>query len=676
MGRSITPLAPPPASGSRRAVLGICLLLATLVGIVFGQTLQYQFVNFDDDAYVYQNPMVKAGLTPAAITWAFTHKHQDNWHPLTSLSHILDCQFYGLKAGGHHLTNVLLHGATAILLFLVLRQMTGSLWSSALVAALFAIHPLRVESVAWVSERKDVLSGLFFVLTLGAYLRYVRHPKSLFHYLLVLFLFALGLMSKPMLVTLPFVLLLLDYWPLGRSAECGMRSAESRITRHVSRFTLLPLLVEKLPFLILSAVSCVITLRMQSEAIHGAHPLPMLLRLENAIVSGAVYLAQMVYPANLAVGYPYPRIRLPAREIALALLVLVAVSVAAFYWRRQRPWLLTGWLWYLGMLVPVIGLVQVGEQARADRYTYLPQIGVCLLLAWTLREWAGRWRHGRLVLAGGAVAGLAILATCARAQTGVWRNSESLWTHTLACTSNNALAEGNLGAFLYEAGRLDEALVHGQRALEIQPDHVGANNCVGFILLQKGHVDEAIAHFQTALRARPAYAPAHSNLGMALFQLGRVDEAIAHFRSALAADSTVADIHNNLGAALVQKGQFEEAVAHYQRALELRPDYPGACNNLAWVLATSPQSAIRNGARAVQLARQANQLAGGGSLVILRTLAAAYAEAGRFPEAIETASQALQLATAQDNSAWAETLRKESRLYQAATPLRDPPPTQ
>lgn len=663
MGRSITPSAPPPASGTRRAVFSICLLLAALVWIVFGQTLQQKFVNFDDDAYVYQNPMVKGGLTPAAVAWAFTHKHQDNWHPLTSLSHILDCQLYGLNAGGHHFTSVLLHGATAILLFLVLRWMTAALWPSALVAALFAIHPLRVESVAWISERKDVLSGFFFVLTLGAYLRYVRRPNSLLRYLLVLFLFGLGLMSKPMLVTLPFVLLLLDYWPLRRFPE----PAHFPIPRR--------LLLEKIPLLALSAVSCVITLRVQSEAIHGAQVVPMTLRIENAIVSAAAYLAQMVYPANLALCYPYPINGLPPWQIALALLVLVAVSAAAVYWRNPRPWLLTGWLWYLGMLVPVAGLIQVGGQARADRYTYLPQIGVYLLLTWTLVELGERWRNRRLVLVGGAAAALAILAACARTQTGYWRNSESLWTRALACTSNNALAESNLASLLYQEGQLNEALAHGQKALEIQPDNVGANNCVGFVLLEKGHVDEAIAHFQTALRARPDYAPAHSNLGMALFQLGRVDEAIAHFRNALEADPTEADIHNNLGAALVKTGQFEEAVAHYQKALELRPDFPGACNNFAWVLATSPQAPMRNGARAVQLAQQANQLAGGGNLVILRTLAAAYAEAGRFPEAIETANQALHLATAQGKSAWAETLQKETRLYQAGSPLRDPFPT-
>ena len=638
--------------------------------MVFGQTLRYDFVNFDDDTYVYQNAMVKGGLSPASIARAFTHKHQDNWHPLTSLSHILDCQLYGLKASGHHLTNVLLHGATVILLFLVLRRMTASLWPSAFVAALFAIHPLRVESVAWVSERKDVLSGLFFMLTLWAYCKYVQSPKTEVRspnprrwYFVTLVMFALGLLSKPMLVTLPFVLLLLDYWPLRRFPQ-------------PARFSIpLRLLLEKIPLLVLSAASCVITLFIQREAIVGAQLVPMRLRIENAIVSGAAYLVQMVYPTDLAASYPYPVNGLPAWEIALALLVLVAVSAAAFYWRNQRPWLVTGWFWYLGMLVPVAGLIQVGQQARADRYTYLPQIGVYLLLTWTLMEWAGRRRNRRFVLAVGAAAGLAVLAACARAQTLYWRNSESLWTHTLACTSDNVLAESNLGNFFYQEGRLDEALAHGQRALALQPDNVGANNCVGYVLFQRGRVDEAISHFQTALRVRPDYFPAHNNLGMALFQRGRVDEAIAHFRSALEGDSTVADIHNNLGALLVHKGQFQEAIAQYQKALELKPDYPGACNNFAWVLATCPQPAIRNGARAVELARRANQLAGGGNLIILRTLAAAYAEAVRFPEAIETANQALQLAMAQGSSAWADTLQNEIKLYQATSPLRDPIPT-
>jgi tetratricopeptide (TPR) repeat protein len=742
MGHSKPLSAPPPDSEARWVAPGICLLLAALVWIVFGQTLGHRFVNFDDDAYVYENPMVKGGLTPAAIAWAFTHKHQNNWHPLTSLSHILDCQLYGLNAGGHHLTNVLLHGATAILLFLVLRRMTAALWPSALVAVLFAIHPLRVESVAWVSERKDVLSGLFFVLTIWAYARYVevrspkskvqspkskvqglksearnpkpegnpnteyrspkpdadstpcsavpssrfevqrstfglsRHPPSSIFYLLSLCFFACGLMSKPMLVTLPFVLLLLDYWPLGRGAEWGMRNAESgKGPGKIRRAGWGQLLLEKIPLLALSAASCVITLLVQGEAIHGGRFVPIRLRIENAIVSGAVYLGQMVYPRGLAIGYPYPRDGLPVWEIALALLVLGGVSVAAWQGRKQRPWLLTGWFWYLGMLVPVAGLVQVGQQARADRYTYLPQIGVYLLLTWTLVAWAGRGRNRRWVVAGGAVAGLVVLAACARVQTGYWRNSESLWTHTLACTTDNALAESNLGNCLYQEGRFDEALVHSEKALELQPDYVDANNCVGFILLQKGRVDEAIAHFRTALSVRPDYAPAHNNLGMALFQLGRVDEAIAQYRSALEANSTAADTHNNLGAALVQKGQFAEGVAHYQKALELRPDYPGACNNLAWVLATAPQPSVRDGVRAVQLARQANQLTGGGNLVVLRTLAAAYAEAGRFPEAIETANRALELATAQGNSAWADTLQKEIKLYQAASPLRDPLPS-
>ena len=664
MGRRDAPPAPPPSSGSRRATVGVCLALAALVWLVFGQTLQHEFVNFDDDVYVYQNPMAKGGLTCAGITWAFAHPHQANWHPLTTLSHMLDCQLYGLNPRGHHLTSVLLHGATAILLFLVLRQMTGSLWPSALVAALFAIHPLRAESVAWVAERKDVLSGFFFVLTLGAYARYVRQPKSALRYSLVLVLFALGLMSKPMLVTAPFVLLLLDYWPLRRIPEPRIGS----IPRGV--------LLEKIPLLALAGASCVVTIFAQHEAIRQAQAVPMTLRIENALVSYAAYLAQMVYPAGLAAAYPYPLGGLPPLKIVLAILLLVAVSAAAFYWRRPRPWLMTGWLWYLGMLVPVIGLIQVGQQAHADRYTYLPQIGLCLLVTWTLVEWSARQPNRRALFAAGAAASLALLAACARVQAAYWRDSESLWTHTLACTSDNALAESNLGNFLYQKNRLDEALVHCQKTLELQPDDVGANNCLGFILLQKGRVNEAISHFQTALRAQATYSPAHNNLGMALLQLGRVDEAIAHFRSALEHDSSIADFHNNLGAALVRKGQFQEAVGNYEQALQLNPDYPGACNNLAWVLATCPQGSLRNGGRAVQLAQRADQLAGGDNLVILRTLAAAYAEAGRFREALETARRALQQAAAQNNAAWADTLQKECQLYLAASPLRDPSPGQ
>ena len=364
-------------------VAAVCGFLLLAVALVFGQTVRHDFVNYDDNAYVYENPQVAGGLTAHGIAWAFTSFHVSNWHPLTWLSHMLDCQFYGLHAGGHHLTNVLLHAATAILLFLVLRRMTGDLWPSAFVAAVFAIHPLRAESVAWVAERKDVLSGLFFMLTLGAYAGYARRPFSLGRYLTVVLLFALGLMAKPMLVTLPFVLLLLDYWPLGRIGP-HRRTGISSFRRVV---------VEKIPLLALTAASCVATVIAQGTAVIAIDVIPLPSRIANALVSYVAYMGQLFYPAGLAVLYPHPEGGLPIWKVAASSLVLAGISAAALVWRRRFPYLFVGWFWYVGMLVPVIGLVQVGLHAMADRYTYLPQIGLCIAVTWGVAQLAASRRY-------------------------------------------------------------------------------------------------------------------------------------------------------------------------------------------------------------------------------------------------------------------------------------------
>ena len=343
----------------------VCLGLVAVTWAVFGQTLAHDFVNFDDHIYVYENPLVVKGLSTEGIVGAFTHTHALNWHPLTTLSHMLDCQLYGLNAGGHHLTNVILHTISVLLLFLVLSQMTGGLWRSAFVAALFAIHPLHVESVAWVAERKDVLSGVFFMLTLAAYSHYARAP-SRSRYLLVALIFACGLMSKPMLVTLPFVLLLLDYWPLDK-----FKDENSEVGSRLRR-----LVMEKIPFLALSTCSCLVTLFTQRQGPHAMDQLPFLWRLNNAFVSYLTYIWQMLWPVRLAVFYPHPNNRLPLVEVTVAIAFLIGVSLLVIRLRQSKPYLVTGWFWYLGMLVPVIGLIQVGEQAHADRYTYLPQIGL------------------------------------------------------------------------------------------------------------------------------------------------------------------------------------------------------------------------------------------------------------------------------------------------------------
>ena len=562
--RSGAPVSPESTSGpaglsDRWAVPGVCVFLAAAIWLVFGQTLGHEFVNYDDNDYVYENPHITQGLTLAGIAWAFTTSHAANWHPLTWISHMLDCQLYGLNPGGHHLNNILFHTATAILLFLVLRRMTGALWRSAYVAAVFAIHPLRVESVAWVAERKDVLSGVFFMLTIGAYVRYVekakaQSPKSKVFYGLVLLLFALGLMCKPTLVTLPFVLLLLDYWPLQRVSSFKFSvSSPGAMKRSEGGSTLL---LEKLPLFGLAAASCVVTLYAQTKAVLSFEQISIIRRADNALISYVAYLGQMFWPSGLAVLYPFRAGGDGVSRVVLSLVVLAVISTGVFFLRRGRPYFLTGWLWYLIMLVPVIGIVQAGVQARADRYTYLPQIGLYLLLTWAAADLCAGWRHRRVVLGGCSMISLMALIFCARAQTSYWRNSESLWTHTLACTSDNDIANYSLGYVYFQKGKVDEAIIHYQKALEINPDYEEAHNNLGNMLFQKGRVDEAIAHFQKALTIKPDHAEAHYNLGNALLQQGRMDEAIVHFQKALANQTRLRGGPQQPGHRPAPKGQW------------------------------------------------------------------------------------------------------------------------
>jgi protein O-mannosyl-transferase len=624
-------------ANSRWVISGICICLAAITWLVFAQTLWHDFVNYDDESYVYENARVSAGLSWAGIGWAFTHVHSENWHPLTTISHMLDCQLYGLKAGGHHFTNVVLHSVAVLLLFALLREMSGMLWRSAFVAALFAIHPLRVESVAWIAERKDVLSGVFFMLTLLAYLRYARAP-SLGRYGMVSLLFALGLMCKPMLVTLPFVLLLLDYWPLKRFAPVTPARSKSSVApgwiRH-SRSR--QLFLEKIPLLALSAGSGIVTLLAQQRALGWIERLPLVWRLKNSAVTCIAYIWQMLWPVNLAVFYPHPENRLPGWEIILAVAVLVAVTLAGIALRKVRPYFITGWLWYLGMLLPVIGLIQVGWQSRADRYTYLPQIGLYILATWSIADLSARWRRQRELLSGGAAILLGILSWRAWVQTSYWRDSETLWTHALAVTSDNDVAQNNLG----------------------------------IVLLRRGQLDEAISRLATAVKLRPENAPAHDNLAKAFLQKGEVAKAMEHYRRLLEIQPDNAEAHNILGTVLVQQGRIREALDQWQETLAIQPENGNAKSNLAWVFATCPEASIRNGPKAVQLAEQALRLSGGKIPVIFRTLAAAYAESGRFPDAIHAAQRGFELATSQHNSALADEFQRHIVLYESGTPLRD-----
>jgi protein O-mannosyl-transferase len=605
---------------SQRLIVGVCVFLVALAWLVFGQTLRHQFVNYDDGSYVYGNPNIAQGLSVRGVAWAFTHVHSQNWHPLTTISHMLDCQLFGLKSGGHHFTNVFLHTVAVLLLFLVLRGMTGSIWRSAFVAAVFAIHPLRVESVAWIAERKDLLSGVFFMLTLGAYARYASTP-SFARYLTMSILFACGLMSKPMLVTTPFVLLLLDYWPLRRIVD--LRSFRR-------------MLIEKIPLLLLSAASCVATILAQKQATGSAEELPLLWRVNNAIVTCVTYIWQMFWPARLSVFYPHPENRLSILQVFGAAILLIAISFLAIILRRKRPYLLTGWFWYLIMLVPVIGVFQVGMQGHADRYTYLPHIGLYLLVTWSVAEMSTFRGHKEILFSVSCIF-LVGLSLCAWRQTTHWKNSETLWRHALVINPNDDVAQAGLGG----------------------------------VLLDNGKLDEAIAHFQRALAIRSANAQAHRSLGNAFIKKGNTSDAIAHWHMSLELQPEDVEARDDLGAVLAQQGRLREAMAEWRKSLQYNPDDVNALNNLAWVLAAAPESSLRDGVKAVEFAQRALQLSGKTNPMVLRTLAAAYAETGRFADAIEAAKIGLQLAIEQKNVGVRDELESNIKLYQAGSPYRD-----
>ncbi len=581
--RSLPEATPPSNLGSwthnAYAAAAVCGFLVLAVALVFGQTVGHEFINFDDNPYVYENPVVQRGLTLQGFRWAFTTFHENNWHPLTWLSHMLDCTLYGLQAGGHHLTSVLLHASTVVLLFLVLWRMTGFLWRSAFVAAVFAVHPLRAESVAWVAERKDVLSGLFFMLTIGAYVRYVRRPTSMVRYGVVVLLFALGLMSKPMLVTLPFVLLLLDYWPLGRMGPTADK-AFSFPWRVV---------VEKFPLLVLTALSCAVTFFAQGNAIAPIDAIRISSRVANALVSYMAYIGDLFYPAGLVVIYPLRGGGVPIWKAIASTLALMGISTAVLVWRRPFPYLFVGWFWYLGMLVPVIGLLQVGSQSMADRYTYLPQIGLCLSVTWGGAQLAASWRNRRWVCVAVSALAVLILMGFAWRQTSYWRNSETLWTHALDCDARNYKAHGSLGAALVAKGQNDAAIVHFQKALEITPKYAMAHLNIGYIMAVRGQNDAAIAHFQKALEINPVNAEAHLNLGVALERRGQVDAAIAHYRKALEIEPNYAMAYLYIGYIMAEHGQNDAAIAHFQKALEINPTYAHARFNLGVALERSGQ---------------------------------------------------------------------------------------
>jgi len=603
---------------------------------------------------------------------------------------MLDWQLFGPDPAGHHLTNLIFHIANTLLLFIVLKQMTQTPWPSAFVAALFALHPLHVESVAWIAERKDVLSTLFWLLTIAAYLRYVKHP-GVARYLLTLLTFAMGLMAKPMLVTLPFVLLLLDYWPLARVPYGqAIVKTDRQILYHLIR--------EKIPFFALSALSSVITfLGARSSAVIALTVLPIKLRISNALISYVKYIGKMIWPSRLAILYPYPSQNISILCAVISAALLLAVTILILRFAANHRYLVTGWFWYLGMLLPVIGLIQVGNQAMADRYTYLPSIGLFIMVAWGTAGLVDKTYLRNIAAAISAGLVLAAMMICTRTQVTHWQNSCTLFKHTLSVTEKNFVIHNAYGNALVNNGRLDEAISQYRLALKSKCEYVEAYNNLGAALAKQGKLDEGIDCFYQALNLKPDYAEPHYNLAVAFKSQGNLDEAINHYRKAIHIKPDHIEAYNDLSIALVKQGKFEEALTNFYRALRLapdcavthsnlglalsmigrfdmalqhlqeaaslKPDYAAPLNGMARILATCSDPNLRNVSRAIELANHAAKLTRYQDASVLETLAEVYAAASRFDQAVTTAQAALDLATAAQNNELANRIRKNLVLY-------------
>jgi Tfp pilus assembly protein PilF len=596
----------------------ICLTLALVTATLYWPVMQHQFINIDDDQYITNNPHIQAGLTWPGLAWAFRTGYAANWHPLTWISHMLDCQLFGLNPAGHHLTNLLFHIANTLLLFLWLKQLTGALWRSALVAALFAWHPLHVESVAWAAERKDVLSAFFWMLTLIAYTRFaleskVQSPKSKVFYGLSLLAFACGLMSKPMVVTLPFVLLLLDFWPLERfSGFTRLRGASARQEFQVSSSekpstpinheqALNPqhstesaarLIFEKLPFFALALAGSIVTYQVQKTAgaVWSAAAVSPYSHVGNALLSYLRYLSKCFWPVDLAVLYPY-HTQCPA-GLVIGAALLLAMWSGLFLWRaRQNPYLLVGWLWFLGTLVPTIGIVQVGSQSIADRYLYLPSIGLFILIVWGLNDWLNCRPQWRPMV---AVAGTAVLAgclICARIQLGYWQDSLKLLTHTIAVTTDNYSMYNALGTLLEHAGQKDEAMMWYDRSIKVASHYPPAQYNLGMALLKRNWPEQAAEHLAIVAKLMPEEPGPHYSLGQALLATGREDDAMAQFTETLRLDPSYADAHNELAMIFIKEGKTNDAITNFSEAVRLRPNDAQMRFNLGLALLNNHQPA-------------------------------------------------------------------------------------
>lgn len=611
-----------------RTACFFAIALIALTVFVYAPVRNFRFVSWDDPLYVLENREVQRGLSWQGVKWAATTGQAANWHPITWLSHMLDVELFAMSPGPHHVTNVVIHVFNVFLLFALLVRMTGENAKSAFVAALFAIHPQHVESVAWVAERKDVLSTMFGFLAIHAYVSFVRKPGAV-RYAAILLVYALSLMSKPMLVTLPFILLLLDIWPLGRLSLDGSRGFAQRAWSCVR---------EKLPLAAMAVALSIVTLLVQSRGgtVGSLEVFPLTLRLANIPVSYLAYIHRTFWPAGLAPFYPLTSP--PGFQVATGIAVILAVSVVALRLARRHRYLLVGWLWYLGTLSPVIGLIQAGDQANADRYTYVPLLGIFFMLTWGIWELLAAWPMRKQVLSGAALVAVGVLSFMARSQVEFWKNSLTLWSHTVSVTEDNYLALTNLGFALNEAGRPDEALARFTDAVRARPNFAESRNALGLALMARGRLDEAAVQIREALRIKPNLGIARNNLGMLLATQGRHGEATVQFLEGLRADPGNATMRTNLGMALAAQGRFDEAVAEYRKALALEPDNADFRSKMGGALYNMGRrdEALAEFSRAVQLQP---------TLADARNnLGVALSDHGRYDEAVTQLREAIRLA--------------------------------
>jgi len=677
----------------------LCFLLAIATLAVFAPVAENNFISLDDMNYVVNNHHIQEGITWSAVKWAFSTFHSSNWHPLTWLSHTIDCRLYGLDPAGPHSTNLVFHVANTVLLFFLLQSLTAKLWPSAFVSLLFAIHPMHVESVAWVSERKDVLSAFFFLLTLLAYARYaelVKEQKRVrwLVYGLALLLFALGLMAKPMLVTLPCVLCLLDFWPLARF-QLPLKNQSRSVLRRLA--------VEKIPFILLAATSCWITFAAQNAtgAVKPEADFPLATRLEHIPVAYSWYVLKFVWPSNLSVFYLL-KLDQSMDAVAGAVLLLVVITAFAFMLARKQPWLLVGWLWFVGMLVPVLGLVQVGNQAYADRYSYLPFIGLFIGLAWGITALLAKWPRCKLAVLAGAILVSGACGKLSRDQVHAWKDSQTLFGRALELDPENEEAWALMGLdFMYQ-GNTDKAIDCMRRATAIndkfnwawhdlgeflvyKKDYAGAEHAfqmalsstwfdgdkkniyaeLGDLLMTTGRYVEAIPDFQNALALAPDQPEIQTELGQCFIRNQQPDQASIAFQNAIRLQPGNAAAHLGLAMTLESTGNNAEAIAHYRKVVELQTNSIIALNNLAWLLATAADARLRNGKDAVPLAEHACQLTQNQQAFLIGTLAAAYAEAGRFDDATATAQKAHDAALASGQKEIADRNEQLMKLYKS-----------